>query len=158
VFQESADLEDGVRPVLARGSIERQSTLARNGRSAPGCDGAPPAEGCGTASFDAWKLFFVGRGRRIAGGLRSGTVAGGDPLPRCTHDQLFPDTFRHRSIWVPQGSPFRRKRMTLSDKQSKTKRFNYAYENTTGTVTRTIEWKAKLVRKGPVTRGGQPIR
>src|SRR5688572_4729026 len=69
LFQESADLEDGVRPVLARGSIERQSTLSENGQTVGGCNGRPAASGCGSGSFDSWRLSLFGRGRKVAVGL-----------------------------------------------------------------------------------------
>jgi len=158
LFQESADFEDGVRPVLARGSVERQSTLSQNGQTVGGCNGSPAASECGSASFDSWRLSLFGRGRKVAVGLASSGAAGGDPLRRCTHGALFPQTFRNRPVRVERGTPFRKKRMTLSHEETKTTRFDNAYENSEGTVTRSIEWKATLVRRGPVTRGGQPIR
>ena len=156
LFQESADFEDGVRPVLARGTIERQSTLSRNGRMVAGCDGAPAAEGCGSEPFDTWRMFLFGRGRKVAVGL--GASGPADPFARCDHSALFPQTFQNRPVRVSRSAPFRKRRMTLADEQTKTTRFDNAYENSNGTVTRSIRWKATLVRKGPVTRGGQPIR
>ena len=158
VYQESADFEDGVRPVLARGTVERQSTLSRNGRTVAGCEGAPPAEGCGSTAFDAWRLFLFGHGRGVKLGLGSNGAGGGDPFGRCTQAELFPDTFENRPVRLPRRAPFRKRRITLTDRQERTHRFDNAYERSEGTVTRTVDWRVRLVRKGPVTRGGQPIR
>ena len=144
--------------MLARGSLTRASNLSRNGRSAMPCEGVDPALGCGTESFESWRLFLFGRGRGVKVGLGTSGVPGGDPLRSCTHSSLFPQTFTNRPVRVARGVPFRRRTLRMSAQQSQTTRFDYAYERTTGEVTRTIEWKARFERKGPVTRGGQPIR
>ena len=158
LFQENDDFEDGVRPVLARGTVERQSTLTPNGSSISGCHSQPAAEGCGSATFDSWRLHLFGRGRKVAVGLGSSGLAGGDPLSRCDHPDAFPETFRNRPVRLGRSAPFRKRRFTLADEQTRTTRYYDRYDDRGHTLTRSIEWKATLVRKGPVTRGGQPIR